>query len=105
MVALALSALALASCDGCPGVQRPQSEAVDMAKAYAASAFTSGGTRPVHISDLRISAERYQHSDRSWYFHIATLDGKCTIVVAVPDCDAVESAGGGDCRDITSNDA
>ncbi len=105
MVAIAFSALALTGCDDCPGVQRAQSEARDIAKAYAAGALTSDGTRPVRMSDLRISAERYQHADRSWYFQIATLDGKCTIEVAVPDCDEIESAGGGDCRESTPNDA
>lgn len=84
-------------CTGCPEGQRPQAEALELAIKFARESFQQNSGRDLSAADLRVVGERYQQSDRAWYFQLSSSDDQCSIDVAVPDCEATESAGGGAC--------
>jgi len=97
-VIIVISGALISGCAKCPNEPRARADAVEMALAFAAQEFQKSSKVPTSREQLLVSSDRYQNSDRSWYFRVSTSDNKCQIEVAVPDCDAVESAGGGDCE-------
>ncbi len=108
IVEIAFLACILAACTKCPDGQRPREEALALAMQFASDSFLSSAQRELPQSTLQIINERYQSFDRAWYFRITSSDRDCVIEVAVPDCDAMESAGGGSCghaQEILDGDA
>jgi hypothetical protein len=98
-LATALVTIVLCACGACPKGQRPRNDALNLAKDFAIESFRANAQRTFPVSQLTVRGERYQSTDRFWYFTISSFDERCVIEVAVGDCEAVESSGGGECND------
>jgi len=82
----------LAACQSCE--QRTREQALALALPYAASSFNYS-TRRVSEDELIVVEGHYERDSSLWHFEIASKDRGCAMTVAVPDCDPMESTGGG----------